>query len=71
MHTWVGFAVQVTTLQRTVKEGRHDINRAKEFTHERTKHRIAQLHSATLMTPSPVGSLRAGDYSKYGEPGSG
>ena len=57
MHTWVGQAIQVTALQRTVKEGRHDINRAREFTHERTKSRLAQLHSATpAATPSPVGS---------------
>ena len=56
MHTWVGLAVQVTALQRTVKECRHDINRAREFTHERTKNRLAQLHATTLATPSPVGS---------------
>ena len=56
LNTWVGTAVQVTALQRTVKEGRHDINRAKEFTHERTKQRLAQLHAATPTTPSPAGS---------------
>ena len=55
IHMWVGITVQVTALQRTVKEGRYDINRAKEFTHERTKHRIAQLHAATPTTSSPVG----------------
>ena len=55
MHTWVGIAVQVTALQRTVKKGRHNINWAKGFTHERTKHRIAQLHTTTPTTPSPVG----------------
>ena len=37
MHKWVGQAVQVTALQRTVKEGRYDISRAREFTHERAK----------------------------------
>ena len=58
LHTWVGTAIQVTALQRTVKEGRHDINRAKEFTHERTKQRLAQLHAATPTTPSPAGSPR-------------
>ena len=56
MHTWVGNAIQVTALQRTIKEGRYDVNRAKEFTHERTKQRLAQLHSATPTTPSPAGS---------------
>ena len=60
IHKWVGQAVQVTALQRTVKEGRHDISRAREFTHERAKSRLAQLHAAVpaLMTPSPVGSPR-------------
>ena len=29
VHKWVGLAVQVTALQRTVKEGRHDISRAR------------------------------------------
>ena len=52
----MGLAVQVTALQRTVKEGRHDINRAREFTHERTKNRLAQLHATTPVTPLPVGS---------------
>ena len=56
LHMWVGTAIQVTALQHTVKEGRHDINRAKEFTHERTKQRLAQLHAATPTTPLPVGS---------------
>ena len=37
LHTWVGNAIQVTALQHTVKEGRYDINRAKEFIHEQTK----------------------------------
>ena len=54
----VGTAIQVTALQRTVKEGRHDINRAKEFTHERTKQRLAQLHAAMPTTPFPTRSPR-------------
>ena len=60
IHKWVGLAVQVTTLQRTVKEGWHDISRAREFTHERAKSRLAQLQAAvpTLTMPSPVGSPR-------------
>ena len=58
LHMWVGTAIQVTALQRTVKEGRHDIDRAKEFTRERTKQRLAQLHSATLTTLSPAGLPR-------------
>ena len=58
LHTWVGTTIQVTALQRTVKEGRHDINRAKEFTLERTKQRIAQLHTVMPATPSLLGSPR-------------
>ena len=60
VHKWVGQAVQVTALQRTVKEGRYDISRAKEFTHERTKSRLAQLHNAaqTPVTSSPVSPPR-------------
>ena len=60
VHKWVGLAVQVTALQWTVKEGGHNISRAREFTHERTKSRLAQLHAAVPMptTPSPVGSPR-------------
>ena len=56
VHKWVGQAVQVTALQRTVKEGWHDISRAREFTHERTKSRLAPLHAAVPTMPLPVGS---------------
>ena len=60
MHKWVGQAVQVTALQQTVKEGQYDISRTREFTHERTKSRLAQLHAAvpTPATSSPVCSPR-------------
>ena len=60
MHKWEGQVVQVTALQRTVKEGRYDISRAREFTHERTKSRLAQLHNAAQMpvTSSPVSPPR-------------
>ena len=60
VHKWVGQAVQVTALQWTVKEGRHDISRAREFTHKRAKSRLAQLHVGvpTPTTLSPVGLPR-------------
>ena len=51
INPWVGSAMEVTTLQRTVKEGRHDVARAKQYTHERTKERLAKMHA--LPTPSP------------------
>ena len=34
IHPWVSYAVEVTTLQRTVKEERYDLATAKQFTHE-------------------------------------
>ena len=34
IHPWVGSAEEVTNRQRTVKEGRYDVARAKQFTHE-------------------------------------
>ena len=57
VHKWVGQAVQVTALQRTVKEGRHDISRAREFTHERAKSRLAQLHAAVPTDDAVAGGL--------------
>ena len=54
VHKWVGQAVQVTALQRMVKEGRYDVSRAREFTHERTKSRLAQLHN---VAQTPVTSF--------------
>ena len=57
IHTWVGIGVQVTALQQTLKEGQHNVTKAKEFTHERTKQWIVQLHSVPTM-PSPMGSSK-------------
>ena len=54
IHPWVGSAIEVTTLQRTVKEGRYDVARAKQYTHERTKERLTKMHASP--TPSPMES---------------
>ena len=54
IHPWVGSAIEVTTLQRTVKEGRYDVARAKQYMHERTKERLAKM--CALPTPSPMES---------------
>ena len=57
IHPWVGSAVEVTALQRMVKEGRYDVARAKQYMHERTKERLAKMHA--LPTPSSTESPQA------------
>ena len=57
IHPWVGSAVEVTTLQRMVKEGQYDVARAKQYTHERTKERLAKMRASP--TPSPMESPQA------------
>ena len=54
IHPWVGSAMEVTALQRMVKEGRYDVARAKQYTHERTKERLTKMYA--LPTPSPTES---------------
>ena len=54
IHPWVGSAVEVTALLRMVKEGRYDVARAKQYTHERTKERLTKKRSSPA--PSPTGS---------------
>ena len=57
IHPWVGSAMEVTTLQRMVKEGWYDVARAKQYMHKRTKERLAKMRA--LPTPSPTGSPQA------------
>ena len=54
IHPWIGSAVEVTALQRTVKEGQYDVARAKQYTHERTKERLTKMRASP--TPSPTES---------------
>ena len=54
IHPWVGSAVEVTTLQRMVKEGRYNVARAKQYTHKRTKERLVKMCASP--TPSPTKS---------------
>ena len=44
IHPWTSYMIDVTTHQRTLKETRHKMQVVREFTHERTKQRIMQLH---------------------------
>ena len=57
IHPWVGSAVEVTALQRMVKEGWYNVARAKQYTHERTKERLAKICASP--TPSPMESPQA------------
>ena len=54
IHLWVGSAMEVTALQRMMKEGWYDVARAKQYTHERTKERLNKMHASP--TPSPTES---------------
>ena len=65
IHPWTGYMIDVTAHQRTLKEVWHEMQVVREFTHERTKQRIAHLNAlatapavrAQLATPqrSPRG----------------
>ena len=57
IHPWVGSAMEVTALQRMVKEGRYDVARAKQYTHKRTNERLAKMRASP--TPSPMESPQA------------
>ena len=45
VHPWTGYMIDVTAHQHTLKEARHEMQVAREFTHERTKQRIAHLNA--------------------------
>ena len=51
VHPWTGYMIEVVTHQRTLKEARHEMQVAREFTHERTKQRITHLN-ALAMAPA-------------------
>ena len=52
IHPWVGSAVEVTALQRMVKEGQYDVARAKQYMHERTKERLAKMCASPTRSPT-------------------
>ena len=45
IHPWTSYMIEVVALQRTLKEACHEMQVAREFTHERTKQRIAHLNA--------------------------
>ena len=48
IHPWTGYMIEVVVLQWTLKEARHEMQVAREFTHERTKQRIAHLNALAV-----------------------
>ena len=51
IHPWTGYMIEVVAHQWTLKEARHKMQVAREFTHERTKQRITHLN-ALAMAPA-------------------
>ena len=51
VHPWTGYMIEVVAHQQTLKEARHKMQVAREFTHERTKQRITHLN-ALAMAPA-------------------
>ena len=45
VHPWTSYMIEVVALQQTLKEVHHKMQVAREFTHERTKQRIAHLNA--------------------------
>ena len=53
---WTGCIIEVVAYQQTLKEARHKMQVAREFTHERTKQRITHLN-ALAMVPAAKARL--------------
>ena len=49
VHPWTGYMIDVTAHQRTLKEAQHEMQVVREFTHERTKQRIAHLNALAMV----------------------
>ena len=48
VHPWTGYMIEVVALQWTLKEACHEMQVAREFTHERTKQIIAHLNAMAV-----------------------
>ena len=48
IHPWTGYMIDVVAYQWTLKEARHEMQVAREFTHERTKQRITHLNTLAM-----------------------
>ena len=49
IHPWTSYMIEVVAYQRTLKEARHEMQVAREFTHERTKQRITHLNALAMV----------------------
>ena len=48
VHPWTSYMIEVVALQQTLKEAHHEMQVAREFTHQRTKQRIAHLNALAV-----------------------
>ena len=48
VHPWTSYMIEVVALRQTLKEAHHEMQVAREFTHERTKQRIAHLNTLAV-----------------------
>ena len=75
VHPWTSYMIEVVAHQRTLKEAQHEMQVAREFTHERTKQRITHLNTLAMVpatrerpaTPqrSPRGRGMTGQADRY------
>ena len=49
VHPWTGYMIEVVAHQWTLKEAQHEMQVAREFTHERTKQRITHLNTLAMV----------------------
>ena len=49
VHPWTGYMIEVVAHQQTLKEAWHEMQVAREFTHERTKQRITHLNALAMV----------------------
>ena len=56
IHPWTGYMIDVVAYQQTLKEARHKMQVAREFTHERTKQRITHLNALAMAPAAKVRS---------------
>ena len=62
VHPWTGYMIEVVALQQTLKKAHHEMQVARELTHERTKQRIAHLNAiatALAVKAQPVTPQRS------------
>ena len=73
IHPWTGYMIDVVAYQRTLKEARHEMQVAREFTHERTKQRITHLNALAMVpaakarSATPKGSPRGRGMTRWAD----